>query len=167
MTHPDVTRYFMTIEEAVGLVLEAARLAEGRETFVLDMGQPVRIVDLVAQLRRPARRCQTVSIRFTGLRPGEKLHESLFSDDEICLPTESPAYLQVQLARRADRRTSGPDDQRPHEEAEAQSADEVRRTAARRAPRSTVPSPSAVAVRRPPYADDPLHPDDYWQEDAK
>lgn len=89
VTHPDVTRYFMTIEEAVGLVLEASRLASGGETFVLDMGEPVRIVDLVAnfaeQLHLP---CD--QIRFTGLRPGEKLHEALFSETEERLPTAHP-----------------------------------------------------------------------------
>ncbi|MEO7132156.1 MAG: polysaccharide biosynthesis protein [Dermatophilaceae bacterium] len=89
VTHPDVTRFFMTIEEAVGLVLEAAHLAAGGETFVLDMGEPVRIVDLVAnyarQLLLPEAR-----IRFTGLRPGEKLHEALFSVTENRVPTAHP-----------------------------------------------------------------------------
>lgn len=89
ITHPDVTRFFMTIEEAVGLVLEAARLAEGGETFVLDMGAPVLIVDLVsafaASLQVPR-----VDIRFTGLRPGEKLNEALFSEHEQSLPTAHP-----------------------------------------------------------------------------
>jgi FlaA1/EpsC-like NDP-sugar epimerase len=89
VTHPDVTRYFMTIEEAVGLVLEAAHLTTGSETFVLDMGSPVRIVDLVANFARQLD-VRDVRIRFTGLRPGEKLHESLFSDDEDCLPTSHP-----------------------------------------------------------------------------
>jgi FlaA1/EpsC-like NDP-sugar epimerase len=81
ITHPDVTRFFMTVEEAVGLVLEAGSMAETGETFVLDMGEPVRIVDLVesyvAQLNLPA-----PTITFTGLRPGEKLHEVVFSEQE-------------------------------------------------------------------------------------
>jgi FlaA1/EpsC-like NDP-sugar epimerase len=89
VTDPDVTRFFMTVEEAVGLVLSAAPMGEYGETFVLDMGDPVRIVDLVrryaAQLRVP-----DVQIRFTGLRPGEKLHELLFSGCEERLPTVSP-----------------------------------------------------------------------------
>ncbi len=89
VTHPDVTRYFMTIEEAVGLVLEAARIAEHGATCVLDMGEPVRIVELVknyaAQLRLPG-----TSIRFTGLRPGEKLNEALFSAAETITATEHP-----------------------------------------------------------------------------
>ena len=89
VTHPDVTRYFMTIEEAVGLVLEAALLTQGCETFVLDMGSPVRIVDLVANFARQLG-VPDVKMRFTGLRPGEKLHESLFSETEECLPTAHP-----------------------------------------------------------------------------
>jgi len=87
VTHPDVTRYFMTIEEAVGLVLEAARIATGGETFVLDMGKPVRIVDLVTNFANHMG-IQAVNIRYTGLRPGEKLHEALFSQSEHCVSTE-------------------------------------------------------------------------------
>jgi FlaA1/EpsC-like NDP-sugar epimerase len=94
ITHPDVTRFFMTIEEAVGLVLEAARLAEGGETFVLDMGEPVRIVDLVANYARQMRHGD-VEMRFTGLRPGEKLHEALFSESEECLPTSHPRIFST------------------------------------------------------------------------
>ena len=90
VTDPDVTRFFMTVEEAVGLVLSAAPMGEFGETFVLDMGEPVRIVDLVrrfaGQLRVP-----DVQIRFTGLRPGEKLHETLFGELEEQLPTVNPA----------------------------------------------------------------------------
>jgi FlaA1/EpsC-like NDP-sugar epimerase len=90
VTDPDVTRFFMTVEEAVGLVLSAAPMGEFGETFVLDMGEPVRIVDLVRryaeQLRLP-----DVQINFTGLRPGEKLHETLFGELEQRLPTGNPA----------------------------------------------------------------------------
>jgi FlaA1/EpsC-like NDP-sugar epimerase len=89
ITHPDVTRFFMTVEEAVALVLEAATMSEYAETFVLDMGEPVAIVDLVhryaEQLHMP-----DVTIRFTGLRPGEKLNEKVFSDAETRLPTAHP-----------------------------------------------------------------------------
>jgi FlaA1/EpsC-like NDP-sugar epimerase len=89
VTDPDVERYFMTVEEAVGLVLEAACMAEAGETFVLDMGEPVRIVDLVesysAQMGVPR-----PTIRFTGLRHGEKLQETLFSASERRLPTAHP-----------------------------------------------------------------------------
>lgn len=98
VTDPDVTRFFMTVEEAVGLVLSAAPMAEYGETFVLDMGEPVRIVDLVRryadQLHAP-----DVRIRYTGLRPGEKLHETLFSDSEERLPTANPAIWATRPAR--------------------------------------------------------------------
>jgi FlaA1/EpsC-like NDP-sugar epimerase len=87
VTHPDVTRFFMTIEEAVGLVLEAARMADRGEVFVLDMGNPVRIVDLVRTFAAQVH-LTDVDIRFTGLRPGEKLNESLFSESEVRKPTD-------------------------------------------------------------------------------
>jgi FlaA1/EpsC-like NDP-sugar epimerase len=97
VTHPDVTRFFMTIEEAVGLVLSAAPMAEYGETFVLDMGEPVRIVDLV---RRYAEHLGIgdVEIRFTGLRPGEKLHETLFGGNEEQLPTVNPSVMAARPA---------------------------------------------------------------------
>jgi FlaA1/EpsC-like NDP-sugar epimerase len=96
-----VTRFFMTVEEAVGLVLSAAPMGEFGETFVLDMGEPVRIVDLVRryaeQLRVP-----DVEIRFTGLRPGEKLHETLFGELEERLPTVNPAISATRPGRLPD-----------------------------------------------------------------
>ena len=89
VTHPEVSRFFMTVEEAVGLVLETAAMAEYAETFVLDMGEPVPIVSLVhnyaTQLHLP-----NVEIRYTGLRPGEKLAEKVFSDSEERVPTVHP-----------------------------------------------------------------------------
>lgn len=86
VTHPDVTRFFMTVEEAVGLVIEAAHMADSAGTYVLDMGEPVRIVDIVTRFAlmlnaRPA------EIEFTGLRSGEKLHEELFGVSEDVEPT--------------------------------------------------------------------------------
>jgi FlaA1/EpsC-like NDP-sugar epimerase len=94
VTHPEVTRFFMTVEEAVGLVIEAASMAKAGETFVLDMGEPVRIVDLVhtyaAQMHvRPER----VEIRYTGLRQGEKLYEELFSKTEERIATAHPKIM--------------------------------------------------------------------------
>ncbi|OLB81788.1 MAG: hypothetical protein AUI14_02050 [Actinobacteria bacterium 13_2_20CM_2_71_6] len=79
----------MTIEEAAGLVLEAAAMAEYAETFVLDMGDPVPIVDLVHKYAA-AVHLPEVTIRFTGLRPGEKLNEKIFSDSEVRLHTAHP-----------------------------------------------------------------------------
>ncbi|MHC3467686.1 DegT/DnrJ/EryC1/StrS family aminotransferase [Streptomyces sp. 7R007] len=92
VTHPDVTRFFMTVEEAVGLVLEAARMARGGEVFVLDMSRPVRIVDLVRKFARSVH-VPDVTIRFTGLRPGEKLNETLFCAQEDHTPTPHPRIL--------------------------------------------------------------------------
>src|SRR5258706_1517445 len=81
VTHRDVSGFFMTVEEAVGLVLEAAAMAEYAETFVLDMGEPVAIVQLVRKYAEQMS-LPDVKIRFTGLRPGEKLAEKVFSDAE-------------------------------------------------------------------------------------
>jgi FlaA1/EpsC-like NDP-sugar epimerase/dTDP-4-amino-4,6-dideoxygalactose transaminase len=92
VTHPDVTRFFMTVEEAVGLVLEAARMAEGGEVYVLDMSDPVRIIDLVRRFARSLN-VPDVDIRFTGLRPGEKLDETLFSVHEDRTHTAHPQIL--------------------------------------------------------------------------
>ncbi|MDZ5442978.1 polysaccharide biosynthesis protein [Micromonospora sp. 4G57] len=80
VTHPDVTRYFMTVQEAVHLVLQAATIGRGGEALVLDMGEPVRIADVARRLAAEA--SAPAEIVFTGLRPGEKLHEHLFGADE-------------------------------------------------------------------------------------
>lgn len=95
VTHPDVQRYFMTIPEAVQLVIQAAALGGGGEIFVLDMGEQMRIVDLATELihlsgLEPGR---DVEIVFTGLRQGEKLSEKLFSDDEEPHPTQHEKIL--------------------------------------------------------------------------
>jgi FlaA1/EpsC-like NDP-sugar epimerase len=91
VTHPDVTRFFMTVEEAVGLVIEAASMAELGETFVLDMGEPVRIVDLVHNYAAQFHlREGDFEISYTGLRGGEKLNEALFSETEERLRTDHP-----------------------------------------------------------------------------
>lgn len=81
VTHPEVTRYLMTVQEAVHLVLQAAEIGRDGEALVLDMGEPVRIADLARQMAEQA--SSTVPIVYTGLRPGEKLHEDLLSAGEI------------------------------------------------------------------------------------
>ncbi len=95
ITHPEVSRFFMTIEEAAGLVLEAARMAEESGTYVLDMGEPVRIVDLVDNFASLLN-VGDVTIRYTGLRPGEKLHEELFDDAESRQGTDHPRITRAE-----------------------------------------------------------------------
>ena len=81
VTHPEITRYFMLIPEACQLVLQAASIAKGGELFILDMGEPVKIVDLAKQMIRLYGKENEVNIEFTGLRPGEKLYEELLLDE--------------------------------------------------------------------------------------
>ncbi|MBL8534327.1 MAG: polysaccharide biosynthesis protein [Betaproteobacteria bacterium] len=101
VTHPDMTRYFMSIPEAAQLVLQAGVMGNGGEIFVLDMGEPVKIVDLAREMIRLSGFGEDdIRIVFTGLRPGEKLFEEVLADDEATLPTHHPK-LRVARSRQA------------------------------------------------------------------
>ena len=102
VTHPEITRYFMSIPEAAQLVLQAGLMGKGGEIFVLDMGEPVKIVDLAKDLIRLSGLTEDeIKIEFTGLRPGEKLYEELLADNEHTLSTPHPK-LRIAQARQAD-----------------------------------------------------------------
>ena len=101
VTHAEITRYFMSIPEAAQLVLQAGMMGSGGEIFVLDMGEPVKIVDLARELIRLSGYAeQDIDIEFTGLRPGEKLYEELLADGEHTLPTPHPK-LRIAKSRTA------------------------------------------------------------------
>jgi FlaA1/EpsC-like NDP-sugar epimerase len=97
VTHPDMERYFMTIPEAVQLIVQAGAIGESGDIFVLDMGEPVKIVDLAHNMIRlsgkePER---DIPIEFIGVRPGEKLHEDLWAEGEAAVPTSHPKILRA------------------------------------------------------------------------
>lgn len=102
VTHPEITRYFMSIPEACQLVMQAGLMGDGGEIFVLDMGDPVRIVDLARDMiRLSGLNEDDIEIVYSGLRPGEKLYEELLADDEFTLPTPHDK-LRIAVARSVD-----------------------------------------------------------------
>src|SRR5258708_31756948 len=104
VTHPEMVRYFMSIPEAAQLVLQAGCMGLGGEIFVMDMGEPVKIVDLARDMIRLSELSENeIRIVYTGLRPGEKLFEELLADDEHTRPTPHPK-LRIAKARQVDHR---------------------------------------------------------------
>lgn len=95
VTHPEVTRFFMAVREAVRLTMQAATMGSPGEVLVLDMGAPVKIVDVARQLIEQSGR--SIEIRYTGLRPGEKLHEVLLSPGELATRPHHPLIDHVQV----------------------------------------------------------------------
>jgi FlaA1/EpsC-like NDP-sugar epimerase len=112
VTHPEMTRYFMTIPEAVQLIIQAGAIGESGDVYVLDMGTPVRILDLAHNMIRLSGKEPEIdiAIEFIGARPGEKLHEELWGDGEDAVPTVhskilrcatqpvDPAWLEDEIA---------------------------------------------------------------------
>ncbi len=103
VTHKDITRYFMTIPESVGLILQAGSMGKGSEIYVLEMGEPILIKDLAEQMIRLSGHAvgEDIQIEYTGLRPGEKLYEEIFHDSEGLMGTEHPK-LQLSRSREVD-----------------------------------------------------------------
>jgi FlaA1/EpsC-like NDP-sugar epimerase len=156
VTHPEVSRFFMTVREAVELVLQASALSPASETaetrgkiFVLDMGEPVKIVDLAHQMIRLAglRADRDVKIEFIGLRPGEKLHEELFHSAEPLMPTANPA-IRLAAPRTADYAMLVRSIDELEDNARLRREDRVVRLLERLVPeyRRSAPGPSAAAA---------------------
>ncbi len=102
ITHPEITRYFMSIPEAAQLVMQAGLMGQGGEIFVLDMGKPVKIAMLAADMiRLSGLQVDDIKIEYVGLRPGEKLYEELLTDDELTMPTPHEK-LRIATARPVD-----------------------------------------------------------------
>ena len=125
VTHPEMQRYFMTIPEAVQLVLQAGALGRGGEAFLLDMGEPIRIVDIATDLIRLSGLAvgTDIEIKFTGIRPGEKLYEELFFSAENVLATDHPQVLRARngilpegIMRRIEALVSAAESEHPDDE---------------------------------------------------
>jgi len=125
VTHPEMRRYFMTIPEAVQLVLQAGALGRGGEVFVLDMGEQIRVVDIATDLIRLSglEVGADIEIKVIGVRPGEKLYEEMFFNAENVLPTDHPKVLRARngllvegTIRRLDALTRATDNGRPEDE---------------------------------------------------
>jgi FlaA1/EpsC-like NDP-sugar epimerase len=104
ITHPEMTRFFISISEAVSLVIQAATMTEGGDIFMLDMGQPIRIEDLAHKMirLRGLRPGQDIAIAYSGVRPGEKLHEELIASDEQQLSTMHPKLFRIRSSTMLD-----------------------------------------------------------------
>jgi FlaA1/EpsC-like NDP-sugar epimerase len=156
VTEPEVTRFFMTMREAVELVLQASALSPARgsseargKIFVLDMGEPVKIVDLAHQMIRLAglRPGRDIAIEFIGLRPGEKLREELFHPAEPLMPTENPT-IRLAAPRTADYAMLARSIDELEENARARREERVLQILERLVPeyRRSIPGPSAAAA---------------------
>jgi FlaA1/EpsC-like NDP-sugar epimerase len=128
VTHPEMQRYFMTIPEAVQLVLQAGALGRGGEVFLLDMGDPIRIVDIATDLIRLSGLTvgTDIEIKFTGVRPGEKLYEEMFFSAENVLTTDHPKVLRARngilpegIMRRIEALVNAAETEHPDEELRA------------------------------------------------
>jgi FlaA1/EpsC-like NDP-sugar epimerase len=106
ITHPEMTRFFISISEAVSLIIQAATMTEGGDIFMLDMGQPIRIEDLANKMirLRGLRPGQDIPIVYSGVRPGEKLHEELVASDEQQLATGHPKLFRIRSQSFGDSR---------------------------------------------------------------
>lgn len=106
ITHPEMTRYFMTLGEAVSLVIQAATATQGGDLFVLDMGEQIRIEQLAHRLirLRGLRPGDDIAVKYTGVRPGEKLHEELTADGDVRLPTSHPSIFRLQRKTQVGRK---------------------------------------------------------------
>ena len=125
VTHPEMQRYFMTIPEAVQLVLQAGALGRGGEVFLLDMGDPIKIVEIATDLIRLSGLAvgRDIEIKFTGIRPGEKLYEEMFFSAENVLATDHPKVLRARngilpenIMRRIDALVQAAESEHPDEE---------------------------------------------------